>query len=130
MVLNYVIKLNVLKIIARANTGALSPSQTVSQMPMLASYSVVTSYVVDPSRGSVNGKVIAVDAFLPLNPDNSPSTEHTTQVDLFTLASYHSGGKERTEHEFLALAIEAGFKEIRKACVCYDSWLMEFYKRN
>ncbi|KAI5659153.1 hypothetical protein M9H77_27946 [Catharanthus roseus] len=262
MVLNSVIKLNVLKITARAGTGAqLSPSHTVSQMPMLASYSVVTSYVVDPSRGSgqsqrmyglgpmekyfvnnkngaslgplldllqdkilkgvqhsiglttciysnieinnkfnnkfnitmihhtklvvqrilksyqefetlktlvdvdsgidivlrviackhsnlkvinydfysriatrlpspLNGKVIAGDAILPLNPDNIPSTKHTTQVDLFTLASYHPGGKERTEQEFLAIAIEAGFKKIRKACVCYDSWVMEFYKRN
>ncbi|KAI5659163.1 hypothetical protein M9H77_27956 [Catharanthus roseus] len=269
MVFNSVVKLNVLKIIARAGTDAkLSPSQTVSQMPMLASYSVVTSYVVDPCRGfgqsqrvyglgpvakyfvnnengasrgplldllqdkilkgvqhsigpttciysnteinikfnykfnatmihhtklvvqrilksyegfenlktlvdvdggldivlrvitckhsnlkginydlssfrnksysriatrlplPVNGKVIAVDAILPLNPHNSLSNKHTTQVDLFILASYHPGGKERTEQEFLALAIEAGFKEIRKVCVCYDSWVMEFYKRN
>ncbi|KAI5659155.1 hypothetical protein M9H77_27948 [Catharanthus roseus] len=59
----------------------------------------------------VNGKVIAVDTILPLNPDNSSSTKHMTQVDIFTLASYHP-------------AIEV----IRKVCVGYDSWVMEFYK--
>ncbi|KAI5659657.1 hypothetical protein M9H77_28450 [Catharanthus roseus] len=75
-----------------------------------------------------NGKVIAVDAILPMNPDNSSSTKHISQVDLFTLVLYHPGGKERTENEFLALVAEAGFGGIRKVCVCCDLWVMEFYK--
>lgn len=75
-----------------------------------------------------NGKVIAVDAILPMNPDHSSPTKHTTQVDLFTLALYHPGGKERTEQEFQALASEAGFAGIKKVCVSCDLWVMEFYK--
>ena len=69
-----------------------------------------------------------VDAILPMNPDDSSSTKHTTQVDLYTLAAYHPGGKERTEQEFLALATEAGFKGIKKECVSCDMWMMEFHK--
>lgn len=75
-----------------------------------------------------NGKVIALDAILPMNPDNSSSTKHTTQVDLFTLALYHPGGKERTEQEFQALASKAGFAGIAKVCVSCDLWVMELYK--
>ncbi|KAI5659158.1 hypothetical protein M9H77_27951 [Catharanthus roseus] len=91
-----------------------------SSRDMFEIYSRIATWLSLP----LNSKVIAVDTILPLNPDNSSSTKHMTQVDIFTLASYHPGGKERTEQEYLALAI----KVIRKVCVGYDSWVMEFYK--
>nr|WKU83442.1 O-methyltransferase 6 [Hamelia patens] len=75
-----------------------------------------------------NGKVIAVDAILPTIPDNSASSKSNSQMDMYTLAAYYPGGKERTEQEFLALANEAGFKGIRLECFTCNMWVMELYK--
>ncbi|KAI5675777.1 hypothetical protein M9H77_06727 [Catharanthus roseus] len=75
-----------------------------------------------------NGNLIVVDAVLPMNPDSSSSTKHTTQVDMFMLLNQQPGAKERTEQEFLTLATKVGFKGIRKKYVSFDLWVMEFYK--
>ncbi|WMV34461.1 hypothetical protein MTR67_027846 [Solanum verrucosum] len=73
-----------------------------------------------------NGKVIVVEAILPVKPNHS-SVISVSQFDMIMLAT-SPGGKERSEHEFRALAIEAGFKEINLICCVCNFWVMEFYK--
>ncbi|XP_076954473.1 cathecol O-methyltransferase 1-like [Bidens hawaiensis] len=73
------------------------------------------------------GKVIVVEAILPFIPDTSSSFKATAHLDAITMTQY-SGGKERTEDEFLALAKGAGFMGIRKKCFVCNFWVIEFYK--
>ncbi|XP_049411269.1 caffeic acid 3-O-methyltransferase-like [Solanum stenotomum] len=73
-----------------------------------------------------NGKVIVVESILPVKPNHS-SVISVSQFDMIMLAN-SPGGKERSEHEFRALAIEAGFKEINLICCVCNFWVMEFYK--
>ncbi|XP_071904379.1 caffeic acid 3-O-methyltransferase-like isoform X2 [Coffea arabica] len=74
-----------------------------------------------------NGKVIAVDAILPVIPDDSARDKATCQADLIVVTQY-KGGIERYETEFLALATAAGFKGISVKCFVCNLWVMEFYK--
>ncbi|KAI3744913.1 hypothetical protein L1987_58011 [Smallanthus sonchifolius] len=74
-----------------------------------------------------DGKVIVVDAILPFLPDTSSCVQVNTNIDAIMMTQ-DPGGKERTEDEFLALAKCAGFRGIRKECVVYNFWVMEFYK--
>ncbi|XP_076953306.1 cathecol O-methyltransferase 1-like [Bidens hawaiensis] len=76
---------------------------------------------------SENGKVIVVEAILPFLPNTDSSDRLNTHLD-FAIMTQFSGGKERTEDEFLALAKGGGFKGIRKECRVCNFWVMEFYK--
>lgn len=74
-----------------------------------------------------NGKVIVVEAVLPVLPDTSSSVKATTEIDA-VMMTQNPGGKERTQDEFLALAKGAGFNGIRLECFACNFWVMEFYK--
>lgn len=73
------------------------------------------------------GKVIVVDALVPVKPDTSARGKSTCQSDLIMLTQ-NPGGKERSEQEFLALATAAGFQGISIECFVCNLWVMEFYK--
>ncbi|XP_065860022.1 cathecol O-methyltransferase 1-like [Euphorbia lathyris] len=74
-----------------------------------------------------DGKVIVVDAVLPVMPNSSAAAKANFQTDVICLTVYE-GGKERTEHDFLTLAIKAGFRGIRYECFVCNFWVMEFFK--
>ncbi|EEF47074.1 o-methyltransferase, putative [Ricinus communis] len=75
-----------------------------------------------------DGKVIAVDFVLPVVPETSKAANKAKfQADLFLMTGFE-GGRERTEHEFLALATAAGFRGIRYVCCACNFWIMEFFK--
>lgn len=74
-----------------------------------------------------NGKVIVVEAILPEVPERDISSNIVFQQDLFMLAQ-NPGGKERTQKEYEALAVQAGFTGCEVKCCAYNSWVMEFPK--
>ncbi|CAI9764913.1 unnamed protein product [Fraxinus pennsylvanica] len=74
-----------------------------------------------------DGKVIVVDAILPMKTDASSSVISTSQCDLIMMTQ-DPGGKERSEVEFLALAKGAGFTGIKLYCFVCNFWVMEFHK--
>ncbi|KAK3042829.1 hypothetical protein RJ639_001102 [Escallonia herrerae] len=74
-----------------------------------------------------HGKVILAECVLPEAPDTTPATQNVVHIDVIMLA-HNPGGKERTEKEFEALAKEAGFKGIRKACCAFNTWVIELCK--
>ncbi|KAH0753093.1 hypothetical protein KY285_006241 [Solanum tuberosum] len=74
-----------------------------------------------------NGKVIVVEANLPVKPDTDTTVVGVSQCDLIMMAQ-NPGGKERSEQEFRALASEAGFKGVNLICCVCNFWVMEFYK--
>ncbi|KAH7838663.1 hypothetical protein Vadar_029618 [Vaccinium darrowii] len=73
-----------------------------------------------------NGKVIVAEGILPVIPDRSDATKYICRMDVFIMAGL--GGKERTQQEFMALAIGAGFSGIKFECYACNLWVMEFYK--
>ncbi|CAI9114776.1 OLC1v1015574C2 [Oldenlandia corymbosa var. corymbosa] len=76
-----------------------------------------------------NGKVIIVDALLPVDiSDNSACTKSTCQMDI-NMMTHTTSGRERNEDEFLTLALEAGFQGIKLKCFVCNLWVMEFYKK-
>ncbi|KAH7519390.1 hypothetical protein FEM48_Zijuj08G0031100 [Ziziphus jujuba var. spinosa] len=62
-----------------------------------------------------NGKVIVVEALLPVGAETSSSVKTTSQIDVLMMTQT-PGGKERSQQEFLALANAAGFNGIRFEC--------------
>lgn len=74
-----------------------------------------------------NGKVIVVEALLPVVPETSTAVKCTSQIDVLMMTVYQ-GGKERSEQEFIALATAAGFRSIRYECFVCNFWVMEFFK--
>ncbi|GMN61122.1 hypothetical protein TIFTF001_030212 [Ficus carica] len=74
-----------------------------------------------------HGKVIVVDAILPIMPENSFAARNTFALDVGMMTQL-GGGKERSQQEFLALATGAGFSDIRFVCCVCNHWVMEFYK--
>ncbi|OIT28627.1 caffeic acid 3-o-methyltransferase, partial [Nicotiana attenuata] len=74
-----------------------------------------------------NGKVIVVEAILPVKPDTDTAVVGVSQCDLIMMAQ-NPGGKERSEQGFRALATEAGFKGVNLICCVYNFWVMEFCK--
>ncbi|PHU14592.1 Caffeic acid 3-O-methyltransferase [Capsicum chinense] len=89
-------------------------------------YHLLKHMVLNVPVGS--GEVIVVDAILPVKPDHArASVISVSQSDLTMLVHTH-GGKERSEHEFRALPIEAGFKGINFVCCVCSFWVMEFCK--
>ncbi|KAK9073580.1 hypothetical protein SSX86_007904 [Deinandra increscens subsp. villosa] len=74
-----------------------------------------------------DGNVIIVEKIVSFLPDTNSSTKADTHLDAFMLTVTH-GGKERTEEEFLTLAIKSGFSGMRKKCFKCTFWVIEFYK--
>ncbi|GMN42775.1 hypothetical protein TIFTF001_011984 [Ficus carica] len=74
-----------------------------------------------------HGKVIVVEAILPIMPENSFAARNTFALDV-VMMTQHGGGKERSQQEFLTLATGAGFSGIRFVCCVCNLWVMEFYK--
>ncbi|XP_062156624.1 caffeic acid 3-O-methyltransferase-like [Alnus glutinosa] len=74
------------------------------------------------------GKVIVVEAVLPVMPEMSTSAKINCQMDVAMMTQINLGGKERTEAEFMALATKAGFSGIRYESFVCNFWVMEFLK--
>lgn len=74
-----------------------------------------------------DGKVIVVEAVLPITPKISSSTKSTSQMDLIMMTQTPAG-KERTQQEFMALATKVGFSGIRYECFICNVCVMEFFK--
>ncbi|XP_030443732.1 inositol 4-methyltransferase-like [Syzygium oleosum] len=74
-----------------------------------------------------DGKVIIVESILPVVPEGNVSANIVFEKDLFLLAQT-PGGKERTQNEFEALAVQAGFTGCEVKFCAYNSWVMEFPK--
>ena len=74
-----------------------------------------------------NGKVIVVDAIFPEIPDVTTAIKSISQLDMIVM-THNSGGKERSQKDFLALAKAAGFSGIRYDCFVRNYWVMEFFK--
>ncbi|KAL0009031.1 hypothetical protein SO802_010533 [Lithocarpus litseifolius] len=74
-----------------------------------------------------DGKVIVMDAVLPITPDISSSTKCTSQMNVLMMTQ-DPGGRERTRQEFTALATKAGFSGIKYECFVCNFWVMEFFK--
>ncbi|KAK6939889.1 Plant methyltransferase dimerization [Dillenia turbinata] len=74
-----------------------------------------------------NGKVIIVESLRPVIPDNNVTSNIVHEQDLFMLAQ-NPGGKERTQQEYEALGVKAGFSSLKVICCAYNSWVMEFHK--
>uniref|UniRef100_M1BHC2 Caffeic acid O-methyltransferase II n=1 Tax=Solanum tuberosum TaxID=4113 RepID=M1BHC2_SOLTU len=79
------------------------------------------------STPTKNGKVIVVEAILPVKPDPMHTSVVISQTDLIMLAQT-TGGKERSQNDFQFLATEAGFSGINFLCCASNFWVMEFYK--
>ncbi|XP_010061962.2 caffeic acid 3-O-methyltransferase [Eucalyptus grandis] len=75
----------------------------------------------------VNGRVIVAEYILPVYPDRSLSTKGAIHMDCIMLTHF-SGGKERTEKEFEALAKGAGFQDFQVTCHAFNTSIMEFLK--
>ncbi|CAN6555591.1 unnamed protein product [Malus baccata var. baccata] len=79
-----------------------------------------------------DGKVIIVEALLPVMPETSTAVKSTSQIDVLMMTQ-NQGGKERSREEFMALATGAGFKLswilflFNKCFVC-NFWVMEIFK--
>ncbi|MBA0650710.1 hypothetical protein Goklo_018098 [Gossypium klotzschianum] len=74
-----------------------------------------------------DGKVIVVEAVVPVVPEANAYLRSITQLDVLMMAQ-NPGGKERTKSEFEALATKAGFSGIRFECFACNYWIMEFFK--
>lgn len=76
-----------------------------------------------------NGKVIVAECILPVAPDSSLATKGVVHIDAIMLA-HNPGGKERTEKEFEALAKGSGFQGFRVVCSAFNTYAIEFLKKN
>ena len=74
-----------------------------------------------------DGKVIVVEVVIPTMPNISTSMKSTYQLDMVMMTQC-TGGKERTQEEFVTLATMAGFSGIKFECSVSDFWVMEFFK--
>ncbi|KAJ4835553.1 hypothetical protein Tsubulata_028956 [Turnera subulata] len=76
---------------------------------------------------AADGKLIVMDAVVPVMPDSSVADKEIAHMDVFMMAQDH-GGKERTQQEFLTLATGAGFSSVKLVCNVCNFGVMEFYK--
>ncbi|CAN6543079.1 unnamed protein product [Malus baccata var. baccata] len=74
-----------------------------------------------------DGKVIIVEALLPVMPETSTAVKSTSLLDVLML-SQNSGGKERSREEFMTLATGAGFSGIKYECFFSSFCVMEIFK--
>ncbi|KAB1202983.1 Caffeic acid 3-O-methyltransferase [Morella rubra] len=72
-----------------------------------------------------HGKVIVLEAVLPVMSEISTSVKSTSQLDVLMMTQT-PGGKERTREEFLTLVTEPGFKGIRYGCFVRNFWVWSF----
>ncbi|KAI5432617.1 caffeic acid 3-O-methyltransferase 1 isoform X3 [Lathyrus oleraceus] len=75
----------------------------------------------------VIGKVIVFESIVPVVPNSNLASKHVLQMDVIMLC-HSSGGKERTQKEFEALAKGAGFQGFQIACCVFNMYVMEFLK--
>ncbi|XP_021762873.1 caffeic acid 3-O-methyltransferase 1-like [Chenopodium quinoa] len=77
-----------------------------------------------------HGKVIICEGLRPDPQEITTSVEANSilQLDMVMMAT--TGGKERTEKEFEALAFAAGFQGFQVACSAYNAKVMELLKNN
>ncbi|KAJ4850248.1 hypothetical protein Tsubulata_018313 [Turnera subulata] len=75
-----------------------------------------------------DGKVVIVEAVCPVGEEITSTAAKTTFLRDVLMMTQNPGGKERTEHEFRALATGAGFHGIRFVCFVSNLWVMEFFK--
>ncbi|KAI6675887.1 hypothetical protein NL676_036683 [Syzygium grande] len=80
-----------------------------------------------PRGDAIFMKVIIVESILPVVPDRNVSSNIVFEQDLLMFAQTLSG-KERTQKEFEALAVQAGFTGCKVKCCAYNIWVMEFPK--
>ncbi|KAK2432138.1 caffeic acid 3-O-methyltransferase [Trifolium repens] len=73
------------------------------------------------------GKVIVAECIVPTVPDSNLASKSVVQMDVIMLC-HSSGGKERTEKEFEALAKGAGFQGFKIASCALNMYVMEFLK--
>lgn len=76
---------------------------------------------------SDDGKVIVLEALLPIIPENGYASKSTSQLDVLMMTQ-NPGGKERSRQEFEDLATRVGFSGIRYECCVRNFWVMEFFK--
>ncbi|KAJ1382123.1 Winged helix-like DNA-binding domain superfamily [Sesbania bispinosa] len=74
-----------------------------------------------------DGNVIVVDTILPIVPGTTSTDKVVSTSDLFML-TLTTGGRERTQQEFMALAIRSGFCGIKVVCCVASFCVMEFFK--
>uniref|UniRef100_A0ACD5V482 Uncharacterized protein n=1 Tax=Avena sativa TaxID=4498 RepID=A0ACD5V482_AVESA len=74
------------------------------------------------------GRVIAVEFVLPETPEVTTAAQNMFIMDVFMFNNFR-GGRERTKHEFLKLARDAGFSGgFRSTYVFGSFWALEFIK--
>ncbi|MED6205332.1 hypothetical protein PIB30_016714 [Stylosanthes scabra] len=73
------------------------------------------------------GKVILAECMIPVAPEGSAAAKTVFQTDVIMLC-HSSGGRERTQKEYEALAKGAGFHGFRVACSAFNMHVMEFLK--
>ncbi|KAK6938392.1 O-methyltransferase domain [Dillenia turbinata] len=74
-----------------------------------------------------NGKVIVVESICPALPETSVQANIVFEMDLVMMV-HSPEGKERTEEEYEALALNSGFSRFQVVCCAYTTWVMEFHK--
>ncbi|WJX93488.1 hypothetical protein P8452_75006 [Trifolium repens] len=74
-----------------------------------------------------DGKVIVLEALIPIVPENSDTAKYTSELDVLMMTQ-SPGGKERTKQEFIDLATRVGFSGIRFECFVCNISVMEFFK--
>ncbi|CAL9203428.1 unnamed protein product [Musa hybrid cultivar] len=72
------------------------------------------------------GKVIVVEYLLPVIPEPDSRSQGVFFLDIGMMI--HTGGRERTQEEFEAMAKEAGFTGFKATYISLYSWVMEFTK--
>lgn len=72
------------------------------------------------------GKVIVVESILSEGCESSLVDKYVCHYDNIMLSQHE--GKERTEREFRAMAVEAGFSNFRLVCCVCAHWVMELHK--
>ena len=74
-----------------------------------------------------DGKVIVVESMLPVLPENTMISKISSKED-FYMMTLQGGGKERTQNEFIELALGSGFSGIKFIGCFSGNWVMEFFK--
>lgn len=71
--------------------------------------------------------MIIVESITPELPESNLAANGVFQLDNIMLA-HNPGGKERSEKDFEALSVGAGFSGFKIVCGAFNSWVMEFSK--
>lgn len=74
-----------------------------------------------------SGKVVIVESIMPEYCDSDFKSTHVTHFDMIMM-TVNPGGKERTEREFEALAIGAGFATSKLISRQSSFVVIEFFK--